>query len=509
MSAVCGPATSLIPGDPEAVEWLAREYGRYAAGACDAARALRRIDTGSWVGPAGASFRAAIGEIPAKLDRGQSAFARAAGALADYARVLRDAQADAAAAVRRYADGEAATASWRGQVAAHEQARSEEEARAAAAGRTPPPDTGRPSSYDPGADDRAAAEHLLQSAQQRVEAAARRSAAVVQDARQGAPHEPGLLSRALHAAGSFFAGAGEATWGLAKLTFELSPTYALVDPKGFLDNAENLAKGVVLGIEHPKELGKALIDYDTWKRDPARALGHLVPDLVLMLATAGAGEGAAAAGRLAEGAEVASELGQRGAGVAAREAGLSEAEATALEERFGSPATKALSQQGDPRYPGRDAWFDRMLQPGARFSVGRPGQGRFVAAHDAVEQVGTDARAYNEGLQVQSFKGADGVARYRPELVHYEVRRPLPVAESFAQANPQFGAGGLRQYFVPDDLEQLVAEGYVQEVGTTTMTNLDAVIGPKGIVAAPSLRAPIIVGSTLAADRLVRAGGAR
>lgn len=88
-------AASLVPGDPDAVAWLGREYGRYAAGACDAARALRRIDTGAWVGPAGDAFRAAIGEVPAKLDRGRSAFALASASLSGYARILRDAQADA------------------------------------------------------------------------------------------------------------------------------------------------------------------------------------------------------------------------------------------------------------------------------------------------------------------------------------------------------------------------------------------------------------------------------
>ena len=158
-------ATELVPGDPAQVEWLAREYGRYAGGACDAARALRRIDTGEWVGPAGDAFRSAIGEVPDKLERGQSAFARAATALADYARVLRDAQADASVAIRRHADGDAATARWRAQDEA-------------------PP-------HDPGADDRAAAQHLLTAARENVDAAARRAAAVLDEAKQGAPHDRG------------------------------------------------------------------------------------------------------------------------------------------------------------------------------------------------------------------------------------------------------------------------------------------------------------------------------
>ena len=38
-----------------------------------------------------------------------------------------------------------------------------------------------------------------------------------------------------------------------------------------------------------KELGKSLLDWDTWADDPARAIGHLVPDAVIAVATAGTG----------------------------------------------------------------------------------------------------------------------------------------------------------------------------------------------------------------------------
>jgi hypothetical protein len=486
MTVLSGTATasSLVPGDPDQVEWLAREYGRYAGGACDAARALRRIDTGAWVGPAGNAFREAIGEVPDKLDRGQAAFARAATTLTDYARVLRAAQADAGAAIRRQADGEAATARWL-QLPEDER-----------------------SSYDPGADDRLAAEHILTAARHHVENAARRGAEALDEARAHAPHEPGLLSKAVHAVGSFLAGAGEATWGLAEFAFKLSPTYALIDPAGFVEHAENLGQGVVYGIEHPKELGKAMLDWDTWAHDPARALGHLVPDLLLALATAGAGEAGAAAGRIAEGGEVAEELSTRGLRAAARVAELTEEETALLERRFVTPTEDVLSWQGEKPYSGVDRWSDRILKPGETFSVGAPGQGRFAATQDAVEQVGTNARAYNEGLQVASYKSdVDGVARYRPELRHYEVSKPLPVGESIARANMRFGPGGLSQYFLPDDIAALMDEGFIRHVGTTEMTGLESRIGPKGmsvVQRSPAARGAVAGGATLAVSGAVR-----
>jgi hypothetical protein len=279
----------------------------------------------------------------------------------------------------------------------------------------------------------------------------------------------------------------------------------MVDPQGFLDNAEGMAKGLVYGAQHPKELGKALIDYDTWRTDPARALGHLVPDLLLIAATAGTGEAGAAAGRAAGAAEASGELAGRGAAVAAREAGLAEDVAVALEDRFGSAARGALSFQGRGAYVGRDAWVDTVLGEGETVSVGAPFEGRFGVPAESIEKVGTDARAYYEGVQVGSRAGEDGVARYRHLMSTYEVRKPLPVAESVAEANPQFGAGGLRQYFLPDDIDVLLREGYLSEPVTTEMTNVEARIGPKGRAVDRSASGGP-VGGTLAAVGATRGG---
>lgn len=38
-----------------------------------------------------------------------------------------------------------------------------------------------------------------------------------------------------------------------------------------------------------QNLGKSLLDWDTWADDPARAIGHLVPDAIVAVATAGTG----------------------------------------------------------------------------------------------------------------------------------------------------------------------------------------------------------------------------
>jgi hypothetical protein len=66
----------------------------------------------------------------------------------------------------------------------------------------------------------------------------------------------------------------------------------LVDPIGYHEDRTTLSQGIVNGVQHPAEFGKALIDYDTWKQSPGRALGHLVPDALAAAATAGAGAAA-------------------------------------------------------------------------------------------------------------------------------------------------------------------------------------------------------------------------
>jgi hypothetical protein len=330
---------------------------------------------------------------------------------------------------------------------------------------------------------------------------------VLDDARHGAPHEPGLLSKAVHAVGSFLAGAGEATWGMVEFAYKISPAYATVDPEGFAQNALDLANGLRYGVQHPKELGKAILDWDTWAEDPARALGHLVPDLVLALATAGTGEAGVAAGRAVKGAEAVEEVATRGVRAAARIAELTEEEAAFLERRFPTPSEEVLRfQSGRPYRP--DAWTDRILKPGETFSVGSPGEGHFAAAPEAVEQVGTDARRYNEGLQVSPRQDpVDRVARYRERINHYEVDKPLPVGESIAQANRRFGGGGLPQYFLPDDIETLLDDGFIRRIGSTEMTNLEARIGPKGLPVlerVPAARGAVTAGATLTASGTTR-----
>ncbi len=67
-----------------------------------------------------------------------------------------------------------------------------------------------------------------------------------------------------------------------------------------------MGKGLVYGVTHPVEFAKAVTNWEMWLDNPARALGQLVPEVALALATAGAGgaaKGAGAARRAARSAD--------------------------------------------------------------------------------------------------------------------------------------------------------------------------------------------------------------
>lgn len=49
-------------------------------------------------------------------------------------------------------------------------------------------------------------------------------------------------------------------------------------------------------------LGKAIVDWDTWTDDPGRAIGHLLPDVLIAIATAGTGTAASAGEKATSGA---------------------------------------------------------------------------------------------------------------------------------------------------------------------------------------------------------------
>jgi hypothetical protein len=117
-----------------------------------------------------------------------------------------------------------------------------------------------------------------------------------------------------------------------------------------------------------------------------------------------------------------------------------------LEPPAADSVEKARSWQGSGDYPGIDAWVKIRLRPGQIIYAGEPGVSGFFVDPADVHRAGGDAAALFQRLQV---KPHDALG-YRPRVVGYEVISETDVASSRALANPQFGVGGAKQYFVSD-----------------------------------------------------------
>lgn len=296
----------VIPGVPEDVEALAARLAVYADQAGEAAARLRAIDAGAWAGEAGDAFREAIGELPAKLQRGCDAFWDAVYALRAYSTTLREAQATAARAIEIFTEADHQTSAWAARSQPNEELGSTRRSA------VPQPEA-PPVLDDPGERLRQEARRLVEQAREEVEVVARRCASRLKEAGDAAPNKPGFFRRALSSVGDFGRGAVEGTVGMATFAFKLSPTYALVDPDGYVENLAGMGKGLVYGVTHPIEFAKAVTNWEMWLDNPARALGQLVPEVALALATAGAGgaaKGAGAARRAARSADEAAAVGR-------------------------------------------------------------------------------------------------------------------------------------------------------------------------------------------------------
>ncbi len=118
---------------------------------------------------------------------------------------------------------------------------------------------------------------------------------------------------------------------------------------------------------------------------------------------------------------------------------------------FESPAYMAKQWQGKGDYPGVDDWINIKIEKGTKVWGGTPGQSNFYTTENTMKIVGNDATKLNQGLQVGKVK----YPLFREGMTQYEVTQDITVGFSKALANPQFGAGGFDQYFIPDYINVL------------------------------------------------------
>lgn len=281
---------SLVPGDIDGLEALARRLATLAEGAGLAAATVRALDAVGWQGEAAEAFRARRDEMPEVLENATVAFAEVAAVLAAVAVEIEDARRQVRRAQDRWDEAALSTRRWH----------AEREAWDALGTRRPVGPGLGPSADDPGAYDRLTAERSLDAARQRVRETTERAAAVVREAAAAAPAGPSWADLARDVPASYYAGMGESLAGLARTAWFTTPVAAVVDPRGAVEHRRQQAAGLVMTVTDPLGTLRASLDVETWRTDPARAAGRLVPDVVLSALSAGVGTAPTVARRVAD-----------------------------------------------------------------------------------------------------------------------------------------------------------------------------------------------------------------
>lgn len=268
----------------------------------DTGDALSKIDVSGWTGRAAEAFREAHDLEPDRWVKAGNGFKKAAAGLTTYAGVVEDAQRRAGEAKAEYERGQRESESARTQYDSY---------------------LGRMRSYwsnggtDPaepfvdwGAPIQQGALRTMQTVRADLDTAAATCAGEVRAGCADAPEKPNWLESGLKFVGGILEGAGEAVWDLLTMvpfspvnmvidsyklaTGDLTPEEMMKKYELSAENAWSMAQGIYTGlttdpIGFGKELGKSLLDWDTWADDPARAIGRLVPDAIIAVATAGTG----------------------------------------------------------------------------------------------------------------------------------------------------------------------------------------------------------------------------
>jgi uncharacterized protein YukE len=313
-------ASFVVTGDPAAITARAGVMRRHAQTFRSVALGLSSISTSGWTGRAADRFRDRFEVEPVRWQDAADGFVRAASALEGYAAALARARQAAERAAAEHARGEAVTVAARAAYDADVNRGLADKAAWEA--------TNGPGTYtltiepftDPGQAVRDGAVRAYDTAVADLDHAAHLCADGVRAGCATAPAQRNWLESGLAFVGGVLLGAGEAIWDLGQLLNRLQygPVLDLVDlATGDLTPEELAAKKQLQveqvqamwtalrtdPLEFGKSIGKAVLDWDTWADDPARAIGHLVPDAIVAVATGGtataATRGAGAARRLA------------------------------------------------------------------------------------------------------------------------------------------------------------------------------------------------------------------
>ncbi|WP_188037022.1 putative T7SS-secreted protein [Actinotalea sp. JY-7885] len=139
------------------------------------------------------------------------------------------------------------------------------------------------------------ADALLEDVRDAVDGSAERAASALQAITDRIDRLPPFWSAVIGAHHQYYLGMAEGTVAMIEGWWQFSAVRFISDPDAVISDGVAVATGLYTGLrEDPEALVKAMVDYDTWRTEPFRAAGRLVPDLIIVGATAGGGAAASA-----------------------------------------------------------------------------------------------------------------------------------------------------------------------------------------------------------------------
>ncbi|MFI6100811.1 putative T7SS-secreted protein [Lentzea sp. NPDC051213] len=285
----------LIPGEPSDINRSATAMAELGAAMTLAGEGLGAIDASSWTGQAADNFRSRMQGKPKQWYDAGTALTEISAALATYRLVLDSAQDTAGRALHMWKGAQAATKTA---ISEHNK-RVETYNKTVDAGGDPGP---QPVYSDPGEAGRKEAEQMLEDARRRVTEAGYVCGRVISEWISRSPAEPDWWDR-LGANISDVAGytvtggidVAEGVWeglkGINSMARMFNPfdPYNLTHPGAQMENMSKLAEGLWKGVQNPEQFIQGVLDVETWKDSPGKALGKLLPDIALGVATGGSG----------------------------------------------------------------------------------------------------------------------------------------------------------------------------------------------------------------------------
>lgn len=107
------------------------------------------------------------------------------------------------------------------------------------------------------------------------------------------PREHHWYDGVMNVVDDFEQGLYQGTLAPLKLGLQLSPLNAIQDPQNWLQTVQGVGKGLLNDVEHPDDFLKQLVDWNDWTGGhPARAVGQLLPNVLLAIFTGGGGAAA-------------------------------------------------------------------------------------------------------------------------------------------------------------------------------------------------------------------------